>query len=78
MYYYQMTYYSIYLSGIFDLGCLHECTGIVILDLSNNNISSVSLLGMSSLISKIELAPISFSHVACILFFSQQEILQDY
>lgn len=30
--------------GIFDLGCLNECTGLVILDLSNNNISSMSLL----------------------------------
>lgn len=31
--------------GIFDLGCIGECTGLVILDLSNNKISSVNLLG---------------------------------
>jgi len=30
--------------GIFDLGCLNDCTGLVMLDLSNNNISNVCLL----------------------------------
>ena len=34
--------------GIFDLGCINECTGLVMLDLSNNNISNASLLGMIS------------------------------